>query len=83
MDNEKDRLGRLALKWVLYLNLRSGELVKWIYEHHPGVAASDRFLGNRIEKLIQEGNVEGAQKAFDEFVKQEQAARKLKKIFNE
>ena len=88
MPDEKEqerlnRLGRLALKWFLYLQLRSGALVKWIYERHPGIAAGDIFLGNQIEKLIKEGNVEAAQKAFDELVKQDQAGYKLKKNFND
>jgi len=85
-DTEQERLnrlGRLAMKWFLYLQLRSGALTKWIFERHPGIAAGDIFWGNQIEKLIKEGKFEAAQRAFDEFVKHEQAARKLKKNFDE
>lgn len=81
--DDKNRLSCLALKWLGYLNLRSGALVKWIYERHPGIATGDRFLGNRIERLIKEGNVEGAQKAFDELVKQDHSGEKLRKTFND
>ncbi len=76
-DEKKTRLERLEKKYFLYLHVRDPRIIKWVYERHPGIATGLTFLSNEVERLFKEENIDVAQKAFEEFISQDEAARKL------
>jgi len=75
--DEKLELERLTVKYYLYLHFRDPKAMKWVCEHQPGIAAGMRFSENEIEKFIEEGNFEGAKRAFEELARQDNLAAKL------
>lgn len=78
MDKKLElELERLAAKYFLYLHFRDQKAVKWVHERHHGIRVGTRNSENEIEKFIEEGNFEGAKKAFGELERQDNLAAKL------
>lgn len=75
-----DELERLAAKYYLYLHFRDPKAMKWVSDPPHGIATGMRFSENQIEKFLEEGNSEGARKAFEELVKQDNLAAKFAAI---